>query len=634
MDFGQCSVTETAGASFEKLVDAAERLGANQGRTDVVALYKDWIAAQPPGAAHLYAAWFNLGAELSLAGDAANAMSAYRMALVQQPGFAPAAINLGLLLERGGDAQAALATWQSATQSDDARTSLLNHQARLLERNGHLQAAEARLRASLLTTPMQPDVIQHWIHVRQKMCAWPVIDSQGAGIPADTLIDHCGPLAALALFDDVAVQTRISAGWIGRKTVPVAERLSPAEGYRHEKIRIGYLSSDFCRHAMSFLVAELFERHDRERFEVYGYCSTIEDGSDIRRRVTGAFDHCRTIRDLPDEQAAHVIARDEIDILVDLNGLTQGSRLQVLRWRPAPVQATYLGFIGPVPLPELDYMFCDDFVVPPRTAGSYRPAPLYIAPNYQANDSKREIGVPNTRVEAGLPATGFVFCCFSNHYKITQEMFASWMAILHRTDDSWLWLIADNEWSCRNLRLQAGRYGIDPDRLLFAGRVSPSDYMSRLAVADLFLDTFPYNAGTIASDAIRMGLPLVTRLGEAFASRMAARLLSAVGADAGIARDADDYVSTAVTLANDPTAYARYKAFFTPTNWTATIGDIGQLTRSLESMLARIVKRRGTAERTAPATTQPAPDAPAPISPAPRPQGRAPSRPRPASATR
>ncbi len=583
-------VSGFAATSFEDLIGAAERLGANLGRPDVVALYRAWIAAQGPGAAQTYCAWFNLGAELSCANDSAGAMLAYRRALALHPEFSPAAINLGLLLERGGNDAAALSVWQQATQPDEARTSLLNQQARLMERNGQLAESETRLRASLLTTPEQPDVIQHWIHVRQKMCAWPVLDGT-VGVPADMLLDHCGPLAALALTDDVTAQTRISGGWIARKTMPVGRRLSPVDGYSHDRIRVGYLSSDFCRHAMSFLIAELFERHDRARFEVYGYCSTIEDGSDIRRRVTGAFDHFRPIRELSDEQAAERIATDEIDILIDLNGLTQGSRLQVLRWRPAPVQATYLGFIGPVPLPELDYLFCDDFVIPPDGAASYLPKPLYIAANYQANDSKREAGAAMSRPSAGLPADGFVFCCFSNHYKITQSMFGLWMDILRQVENSSLWLIGDNEWACSNLRDHAVRSGIAPDRLIFAGRVSPADYMARLAAADLFLDTFPYNAGTIASDAIRMGLPLLTLSGRAFASRMAARLLNAIGADAGIAPDADAYVRIAVSLAGDPDAYAHYKAHFTAEKWAATIGDIGQLTHSLESTLARVARR-------------------------------------------
>jgi predicted O-linked N-acetylglucosamine transferase (SPINDLY family) len=311
-----------------------------------------------------------------------------------------------------------------------------------------------------------------------------------------------------------------------------------------------------------------------------------------------AFDHVRPIRDLSDEAAARQIRADEIDILIDLNGLTQGSRIQLLRWRPAPVQATYLGFIGPVPLPELDYLFCDNDVIPPAIAAAYRPTPLPIAANYQANDRKREIGPPTTRHQAGLPESGFIFCNFSNHYKITAGIFACWMAILCQTPGTFLWLTADNPSSCANLRHQAAAAGIDPGRLIFAGRVSPADYMARLAVADLFLDTYPYNAGTIASDAIRMGLPLLTRQGEAFASRMAGRLLSAIGATQGIAADDSAYVETAITLARDRAAHAAYKAHFTEAAWATTIGDIGKLTRELEATLRRIARNPGATQAT------------------------------------
>ena len=308
---------------------------------------------------------------------------------------------------------------------------------------------------------------------------------------------------------------------------------------------------------MSYLIAELFERHDRSRFEIHGYCTSPEDGSEIRKRVIAAFDHFTVIKNMTDEAAARAIRADEIDILIDLNGLTTGTRLGILRWRPAPVQATYLGFIGPVPMPELDFLLCDEFVIPPAYAALYQPQPLYVAPNYQANDRKRVIGEPVSRASAGLPDDRFVFCCFSNHYKITEAMFGAWMDILHRVPNAVLWLVSDNSWSRDNLRMRATIAGIDPARILISDRVDPAEYMARLALPDLFLDTSPYNAGTIASDAIRMGLPMVTLSGELFASRMAGRLLQAIGATLGITKTLDAYVDTAVALATRPDLLAQ-----------------------------------------------------------------------------
>jgi predicted O-linked N-acetylglucosamine transferase (SPINDLY family) len=577
---------------FTDLLKQIETLPTNCGGMEAITLYRQWIAANPSDP-HVHIAWFNLGVGLSSAGDLVGARTAYEVALRLHPQFSIATVNLGLTLERMGDAAGALAAWANATQPDEARTLLLNHQARLLEQNGKLEAAYVLLRKSLSTNNDQPDVIHHYVHIRQMLCLWPALDGAAFGLSNEILAACSGPLATLALFDDVAVQTRVAANWVARKTTP-APCLSPTGGYNHAKLRIGYLSSDFCRHAMSYLIAELFERHDRTQFEIYGYCSTIDDDSALRARVLAAFDRIRFVRELPDDVAARLIREDEIDILVDLNGVTKGGRLQVLRFRPAPVQATYLGFVGPVPLPELDYLFCDDIVVPPALRHLYQPAPLSIAPLYQANDRQREIAPRMTRAELGLPEDAFICCCFSNPYKITPEMFACWMRILGRVERARLWLATDQEAPATNLRRAAAAQGVDPARLIFAPRTDPARYMARLAAADLFLDTFPYNAGTVASDALRMGLPLVTRAGQSFASRMAASLLNALGAPEGITADFVSYEEKAVRLATDPAAYAAYRKAVRLERWQATIGDIEGFTKSYENCLQSIAVKAAT----------------------------------------
>jgi predicted O-linked N-acetylglucosamine transferase (SPINDLY family) len=575
---------------FAAVVEAIERAGPALPGAAEIRLYQDWLDANAGRSPHLFAAWFNIGVALARDGDRARAVIAYRNALALRPDFHAAAINLGLSLEALGQTEEALRIWAGALQPDEARTGLLNHRARLLEQLGRLAEAEACLRASLATDPEQPDAIQHFVHIRQKRCAWPVLPDDLPGLPAATLRHRAGPLGILALTDDVDAQRAATEAWIARKTHPRPIRLSPPDGYSHPRIRVGYLSSDFCRHAMSFLIAELFERHDRDRFEVFGYCSSPEDGSEIRRRVIAGFDHHRIIREMSDEQAARLIRADEIDILIDLNGLTAGARLDIARWRPAPVQATYLGFIGPVPLPEFDYLFCDDYVIPPDQAARYRPRPLAIAETYQANDSRRRIGPAVSRAAEGLPDERFVLCCFSNHYKITADIFSAWMAILRAAPGAVLWLAHDPA-SRDNLLRAAIDAGVEPGRIKLAERCDPDRYMARLALADLFLDTFPYNAGTIASDAIRMRLPLVTLRGRAFAARMAARLLDAIGATQGISDTLPDYVATATRLASDPAAYAGYKALFTEAAWRGTIGDSARFTAAFEATLSRIVLR-------------------------------------------
>jgi predicted O-linked N-acetylglucosamine transferase (SPINDLY family) len=570
-----------------------------------IRLYSAWIEANS-GSLLAGIAWFNLGAALSREGQTANAIIAYRNALLLRPDLHAAAINLGLLLEMTGDTDAALATWGSAIQPDEVRVALGIQRGRLLEQLGRFDEAERGLRQVLLTDPAQPDVIHHWVHLRQKCCNWPVIPDDLPGVSAEQLLRCSGPLGILALTDDIRLQSESAASWVRRKTVPFPNRLAPPAPYDHARIRLGYMSSDFCSHAMSYLITELFERHDRMRFEVFGYCASKDDGTRLRQRVLSAFDHHRIIRTLSDEAVADLIRADEIDVLIDLNGLTDGSRVAVLRRRPAPIQATYLGFIGPLPLPELDYLFCDSTVVPPEHEAGYQPRALPIAPIYQANDSRRTVGRPLTRAEAGLPEDRFVFCCMSRHYKITETMFNGWMSILRQVDGSVLWLAADNRFSEANLKAAARRAGIADGRLIISERADPDLYLSRLALADLFLDTFPYNAGTVASDAMRMQLPIITLCGAAFASRMATSLLRMIGATGGITTSLAQYVEIAVRFGRDPDAYQSYRKLFTTAAWQSTIGDITRFTAEYEATLLRIV-----ASAKAAAAAPPPPEPPA-----------------------
>ena len=559
-----------------------------------IRLYQNWIAAGGGRAGDGFGAWYNMGVIYSQHGDKASAILAYQQALLLKPDFNPASINLGLALESMGSSNDALQTWATALQGDADRIALLNQQGRLLEQLGRLDEAEHMLRRSLRIDAAQPDAIQHWLHLRQKMCQWPIIDLT-SGLDHADMMASSGPIAVLALTDDVDMQREVTESWIGRKTEPHSERLAPLPDTLGSKtprrIRIGYLSSDFCRHAMSYLVAELFEGHDRTRFEVFGYCSTKEDGSDIRRRVLAPFDQVRIIVALDDEQAARLIRQDEIDILIDLNGLTAGSRLQILRWRPAPLQATYLGFVGPVPLPELDALLCDDFVIPPEQAASYLPRPLALNGIYQANDRHRAIIDGLTRQAVGLPEDSFVLCCFCGHFKITRAIFGAWMSILRKAPRAVLWLTDDNKWSRESLRRTAHEEGIDPERLLFADRCAPEIYMARLGLADLFLDTFPYNAGTVASDAIRMQLPIITMPGRSFASRMAASLLTAYGVTGGISESLDAYVQSAVAFATDPVRHQQHRGLFSRDRWNATLGNSQAFHRSFEAALLALMDR-------------------------------------------
>lgn len=566
-----------------RLIGLAERAAD----ADAISLYKGWLDLNEADS-QAYVVWFNLGVALMRDGDPASAATAYRNALVLKPDLHEASINLGLALENSGRRDEALAAWRESLPADDHRRLLHLHLGRLLEEENRLEEAQAELRASLLISPDQPDVQQHLVHMRQRTANWPILDVTIPGLPQTDLGFNCGPLGALALHDDPARQRDICAAWIERKVPPAPAALAPRRGYAHDRIRVGYLSTDFCRHAMSYLIAEVLERHDRKAFEIYGYCASPEDGSDIRARVVGAFDRYLQIGGMDDEAAARRIGADEIDILIDLNGLTKGARIGILRWKPAPVQATYLGYIGPVALPELDWLIADEVAIPAELADDYAPKPLLLEGCYQANDGHMPELPQVSRAEEGLPEDVFVFACFSHHYKITEPIFEAWSRIVAESHGSVLWLVEDNPASDARLRARWLARGLASDRLIFAPRVDPERYRARFTLADLFLDTMPYNAGTIASDALRMGLPLLTLQGRAFAARMASSLVTAVGMEDCVTTTAEAYVKRAVEIANTPAEAARLKAHLAGNTWSRTLGDCAGFTSRLENALQKI----------------------------------------------
>ena len=571
-----------------ELIMVLETIGLASGSALNIDLYRKWLEVWSGRSPAEFAIWFNIGVQFNDAGDKANAATSYRNALALKPSFYQASLNLGTLLETMGDVDAALDVWSTALQPDEARIALLNNRGRVRENLKKYGEAQQDFTASLLTDPNQPAVLHHWVGVRTRMCAWPVFAPELPGVSQDDFVHATRALTLLALSDDVAAQDRGNASWIEEKMPPAPCRLSPETGYSHDRLRIGYLSSDYCSHPIAYLVTELFEQHDRSRFEIFGYCSTKDDGSDVRRRLLQAFDRWVDVRGMSDEQAARVIRDDEIDILIDLNGLTLGSRLQVLRWRPAPVQLTYLGYNGPIPLPELDYIVADEFVIPAAMAASYRPAPLYVPGCYQVNDSQLPVAPAPTRQEVGLPTDRFVFCCFSNTYKITEQMFDHWMTILNRTPGSVLWLFSDNAYATINLKAEAAKRGVDEARILFEPRAEPAQYRARLALADLFLDTFPYNSGTTASDALRAGLPIVTLSGNSFISRMAGSLLTIMHLEDCIASTPERYVNLAIDLARDPGRYRDLRARVDPALWRATLGDTARFCAKFEAALTSV----------------------------------------------
>ena len=572
---------------------------AERGMAEASALlYGQWIAATQSPLRHV--ACFNWGTVLSNLNRDTEAETAYRQALQLQPGFAQALLNLGHLYERRNQSEEALAQWQLVldhTRIDDAnhlevRLHAQNNLARYNEQLRRYDIALSHMTASLALKPDQPDVIQHLVHLRQKMCAWPVY-APVPGVPAVTpnrLLVGTSALAMLGATDDPALQLMAAMRFAYErvaKAPPTPVHASYPQA-RQGKIKIGYLSGDLHMHAVGLLSVEMLELHDHERFEVHAFCWGRDDGSALRARIVAALHRHHRIANISDVQAAHLIAGLGIDVLVDLQGLTSGARASILSASPAPVQVSYLGLPGTSAIPGVNYIVADRYVMPPELLPYCTEQPIYLPRCYQASDRQRPVGKPANRADCHLPQDAFVYCSFNNNFKFTEEMFRTWMRILQQVPSSVLWLLADNPWAQNSMLAQADAHGIARDRLVFADRAAPADYLARLALPDLFLDTFPYNAGTTANDVLWMGTPILTYSGRTYISRMAGSLLTHVGLPDLITESLAQYEQRAVQLGRNPARCQSYKRYLAEHGRASSLFDMPGFVRDIEAQYAQL----------------------------------------------
>ncbi len=580
---------------FLQLIDCASKLEAAGLAPLSAVLYQTWLKRNPESV-YAYAANFNLGVTLNNAGDLLGAEEAYREAIRLSANFLQPRLNLGSVLETQGKVDKAIVEWrwveQNTSLDQPANKPLvlmaINHLGRVLEGKKQYYESLYYLTKSLCIDPDSADVLHHWIFLRQRICAWPIYDK----VPRvnRTFMEHStSALAMLSITDDPAIQLAAARRYVAKKVMSNVPALANPKGYGHRRIRIGYCSSDFSLHPVSILTVGLFELHDRAHFEVYAYCWSPEDGSGLRQRVINAMDHFTRINHLSDEQAARKIRSDEIDILIDLQGQTAGARANLLAYRPAPIQITYLGLPATTGLPSIDYVIADRFLIPEAAVQYFSEKPLYMPDVYQVSDRKRGVGAKPSRESCRLPPTGFVFCSFNNNYKFTPEVFDVWMNILRRVPSSVFLILSDNQWSEDNLRCEAENRGIDRSRLVFAGRVSPEDYLARYQIADLFLDSFPFNAGTTANDALWMELLVLTCSGRSFASRMAGALLTAAKLEELICYNLNDYEEKAVWLAQNPQECERLRKQLHQVHENGVLFDTPRFVRNLEANFKRLM---------------------------------------------
>jgi predicted O-linked N-acetylglucosamine transferase (SPINDLY family) len=521
------------------------------------------------------------------------ARASFERAVSLDPQHAQAHLNRGELYRE-------LQSWKEALSSYDRAIEIHPHYAEGYYGRGEVHRAltqypeaAANYERALALDPDIKCLFGTHLHVRMMLCDWTDFEANLAQLAARIERGEvaCLPHAFLAACGSAALQRRVAEIWMNEECPPNPSLPSIPRWHGHEKIRIGYFSPDFRDHPVSRLTAELFELHDRTRFEITAFSWGPNTDDEMRERLQGAFDRFIDVRAESDRSVALSARSLELDIAVDLAGFTGEGRPGVFALRAAPLQIGYIGYLGTMAAPYMDYLIADPILVPPDYRQYYAEQILYL-PSYQANDSKRRIAAKSfTRQELGLPATGFVFCCFNANYKITPTIFSGWMRILGRVPGSALLLYAGSPRVQGNLRAEAQRRGVDPARLVFAESLPAALYLARYRAADLFLDTLPYNAGTTASDALWAGLPVLTCAGEAFASRMGASLLTAIHLPELITSTPEEYEALAIELATHPERLGQLKQRLADHRLTTPLFDSRRFTANLEEAYLSIYRR-------------------------------------------
>jgi predicted O-linked N-acetylglucosamine transferase (SPINDLY family) len=364
------------------------------------------------------------------------------------------------------------------------------------------------------------------------------------------------------------------------------------------RLRIGYFSGDFHSHAVMRLIVKMFELHDRSSFEIQAFSFGPNEDDEMHQRLIKNFDSFHDVRDMTDEGVAELARREGIDIAVDLTGYTQYGRSGILAYRAAPIQVSYLGYPGSMGADFIDYLIADSTLIPEENQKFYSEKIVYMPDCYQVSDNSRPHPATDiSRAALGLPETGFVFCCFNNSYKITPREFDIWMRLLGQVEGSVLWLLQSNQWAEENLKQEAQTRGIDPGRIIFSSKCGYSEYLARLTKADLFLDTFNYNAGAVANDALWCGLPILTRQGQSYVARMVSSLLNAIDMPELITTTETDYEKLALDLATSPKKLKSLKAKLARNKDNTPLFNTEQFTSNIERAYAEMYNRHVNGEK-------------------------------------
>jgi predicted O-linked N-acetylglucosamine transferase (SPINDLY family) len=571
------------------LIRAVEVL-KQSGQTQAVgALYATWLQHNQSDPL-LYAVLFNYAVTLTDTEQLDAARQCLERSITLNPDFMPAYINLGRVYERMGNVGLALAQWSAALArmaqvtgpAITHKTTTLNQSARALEAADQDEAAEQMLRHSLELDSSQREAVQHLVALRQRQCEWPVI-LPSERVDHRTLMRGLSPLSAAALADDPLLQLAVACHYNERDVGVPAERARlsvTASG----PLRVGYLSSDLREHAVGYLMTEVFALHDRGKVETHAYYCGPESRDALHAHFKATAQHFRPLTHLDDVAAARRIAADGIQILVDLNGYTREARLKVVAQRPAPVIVNWLGFPGSMASPYHHYLIADDYIIPESHELYYSEKVLRL-PCYQPSLRKRAVAahVPS-RAEVGLPEDAMVYCCFNGVHKLNAFTYDRWLTILARVPGIVLWLLATNDATHARLRDYAERRGVAKERIVFAQKLANPFHLARYALADLFLDTTPYGAHTTASDALWMGVPVLTFSGRSFASRVCGSLARAAAIPELVTESAEEFVEMAVRFGTERASLHPFRERLRAGRDSCTLFDMPLLVRQLEGL--------------------------------------------------
>jgi predicted O-linked N-acetylglucosamine transferase (SPINDLY family) len=579
---------------------------------EALAAYDRALAVTPDYAEALN----NRGSVLQDLKRPAEALASYDQALRRAPNFAQAFNNRGsalLELKRFGDA---LSCFDRALALRPRDVEVINNRGNALQGLARYDEAVAAYDQALALKPDYPEALNNRGSALQQLkrhdealasfdkagslqafggaamaaldlCDWPRAAEIGAQMAERIRAGQpIPPWVLLGYSGDEALQRQCAANVIARR-FPVLPPPLAKGAYGHDRIRLAYISSDMAHHPVATHVVQLIENHDRDRFEVIGVGTNADDGSPQRKRLVAAFDRFVDAHQQMPRAVAEQLRALEVDVLVDLNGHTNGDNYDILAHRPAPVQASFLGYAGTTAAPFMDAVIADAIVTP--SAAAYCEKLALLPHCFFPNDTGRRIGKPPTRSEAALPQEAFVFCCFNASWKITAPVFASWMRLLAQVPGSVLWLKRTGERTRANLQAAAQAQGIDPNRLVFAQAAALEVHLARHQLADLFLDTLPYNAHATACDALWAGLLVLTQRGAAFAGRVGASLLEAVGLGELIAETAEDYEALALALARDPARLKHLRDRLAANRATSPLFDTPRLARDLEALYRQML---------------------------------------------